>query len=84
MVSSAAFLKLPYMIKLTLLSIMAIVYVVLVKTIFANVFSRQESCGISLLDTGYGPSMADRIPCMELDSVLYIPGNFTNRFSLFQ
>ena len=53
MVSSATFLKLPYMIKLTLLTIMALVYALLVKTVFGDVFSRQQSCGISLLDTGY-------------------------------
>ncbi|KAI2810933.1 Adenylate cyclase type 8 [Blomia tropicalis] len=53
MVSSATYLKLPYMIKLSMLSLMTIIYIILVKTAFVDLFSRLQSCGISLLYTGY-------------------------------
>lgn len=52
MVSSATFLKLPYAIKLVMLSIMLLVYTILVKLIFTDVFSHMQACGISLLNIG--------------------------------
>ncbi len=52
MIVSSTFLKLPYMIKLAMLTTMTAIYVILAKTAFSEVFSRQQSCGISLLDNG--------------------------------
>src|SRR6218665_2171390 len=64
MVSTVTFLKLQYCIKLGLLTIMLSVYILLMKTVFSNVFLAPQSCGISLFDK--------HDDCMQLETKVFI------------
>ncbi|XP_075585663.1 adenylyl cyclase 78C isoform X1 [Dermatophagoides farinae] len=64
MVSTTTFLKLPYIIKFTTLSSMTLIYIIIVKFVFIVVFSRQQSCSISLFTHGE--------MCMKLETKVFI------------
>ncbi|CAG2177478.1 unnamed protein product [Oppiella nova] len=48
MIASVAFLKLSYLLKFIILAAMATIYLILVEFVFNNVFSRSQSCGMSM------------------------------------